>query len=235
MKKLLLIAIPVLLLAGAAAAGAWWVFLRDDAPGRASLDNLPVATTVAGSSGSSAPSTPNGTWAVQQGPDVFAGYRVQEQFAVDTVKRTAAGRSPAVTGSMVVAGNSVSAARFDVDMTKLNSGSDRRDGRMRTAGLQTDSFPTASFQLTKPIVLPSTPQLGVPFDVQALGDLTMHGVTRSVPVQLRARWDGSSIAVTGGTLVAMADFNIVPPSVGGFVSVDNGGVIELQLVLTPAP
>jgi polyisoprenoid-binding protein YceI len=235
MKKLLLIAIPVLLLAGAAAAGAWWVFLRDDAPARASLDNLPVPTTVAGAPGGDVPSTADGTWAVLQGPDVFVGYRVQEQFAVDTVKRTAAGRSPAVTGSLVVAGNVVSAARFDVDMTKLDSGSDRRDGRMRTAGLQTDAFPTASFQLTAPIVLPATPQLGVPVDVQAVGDLTLHGVTRSVPVQLKARWDGSSIAVTGNTLIAMADFGITPPSVGGFVSVDYGGVLELQLVLTPAP
>ena len=40
---------------------------------------------------------------MQQGDEVFAGYRVTEQFAGETIEKTAVGRSRAVTGTVVVA------------------------------------------------------------------------------------------------------------------------------------
>lgn len=237
MKLALKIAIPVLVVLALAGGAAWWFLLRDDAPAEASLDNIPSPTTTAtGQSGVGAvPATADGTWNVQQGDGVFVGYRVQEQFGGDTVKRTAAGRSPVVSGSFALQGDKVTGARFEVDMTKLQSDSSRRDARMRSSGLQTDTFPTASFALTQPVTLPSAPQLGQPIKVEVAGDLTLHGVTKAVTVQLEARWDGATVAVSGGTLIAMADFGITPPSVGGFVTVDDGGVLELQLLLSEAP
>ncbi len=66
----------------------------------------------------------------------------------------------------------------------------------------------------------------------ATGDLTLHGVTRSVQVPLQASWDGASaisIATPAGIPIQMADYGIEPPD-SGFVSVDDNGEIELQLV-----
>src|SRR5580765_5604175 len=132
MKKVLKIGIPVLVvLAGLAFAG-WYFLLRDTAPGKASLDDLSSepTTTASGGAGSSTsppPATPDGSWTVQPADDVFVGYRVQEQFVGQTVKKTAAGRSPSVTGGITIAGNQVVGGEFAVDMTKLASDQSRRD------------------------------------------------------------------------------------------------------------
>ena len=55
-----------------------------------------------------------------------------------------------------------------------------RDGQLGRQGVQTDQFPTATFVLTAPIDLGTIPAEGTPVDVTAVGDLTLHGVTKSV-------------------------------------------------------
>jgi polyisoprenoid-binding protein YceI len=233
MRKVLKIGVPVLLVLLAAGGVAFWYFvLRDTAPPEASLDNLDTPTTTAGAT-TSLPATPDGTWVVQPAEDVFVGYRAQEQFAGDTIQKTAAGRSPAVAGTIVVAANQVTSAEFQVDMTKLASDQARRDNLLRTDGLQTDAFPMAYFKLSAPIPLGAV-QIGTPIRMEAVGDLNLHGVTKPVTVQIEARWDGGSIAVVGSTPIAMADFGISPPQVAGFVSVDGNGVMEFQLRFVPA-
>jgi polyisoprenoid-binding protein YceI len=223
LRRILKIGIPVLVvLIALAGFGLWWFVLRDDAPPAASLVERPTATTVAGA-------TADGTWTVQPGPEVFAGYRVQELLAGETIKKTAAGRSPAVSGTITVGGTAITAARIDVDTTQLKSDRSQRDNRIRTQGLETDTFPSASFELSQPVQLGSVPAVGAPVKVQAVGNLTLHGVTRPATFDLDARWNGDTIDVAGSTPVTMADFQINPPSIGGFVSVDDNGTVELQL------
>jgi polyisoprenoid-binding protein YceI len=224
------IAIPVVVVLVALGFAGWWFFLRDDAPPEATLVARDAPeTTVAGSA-----TSPDGTWTVQQGDDVFAGYRVTEQFAGETITKTAVGRSPAVTGTLTVEGSTIPAATFEVDMTKLASDSSRRDSRIRSDGLQTNQFTTASFTLTQPLELAAAPALNTEVEVQAIGDLTLHGVTKPVTMALQARWNGDTIDVAGGTAIMMADYGINPPSVGGFVSVADEGRLEVQLTLVPA-
>ena len=223
LRTFLKIGIPVVVVVLALGGfGLWWFVLRDDAPPAASLVPRPTASTAPGA-------TADGTWAVQPGPDVFAGYRILELLAGETIKKTAAGRSPAVTGSLTVNGNTVSAARVDVDVTQLKSDASQRDNRIRTDGLETDTFRSASFELTAPIDLGAAPVAGAPISVQAPGNLTLHGVTRPATFALNARWNGDTIDVAGSTPVVLADYQISPPSVGGFVSVDDHGTVELQL------
>jgi len=88
--KIILAAAVVVLVVGG--AGFWYFVLRDDAPAKASLDAIDQggsSTTTGGK-----PVTLDGTWNVEQGEDVFVGYRVQELFAGDTIKKTAAGWLP---------------------------------------------------------------------------------------------------------------------------------------------
>jgi polyisoprenoid-binding protein YceI len=222
-RRALKIGIPVVVVVlGLAAFGLWWFVLRDDAPPAASLVPRPTASTVAGA-------TADGTWVVQQGPEVFAGYRILELLAGETIKKTAAGRSPAVTGNLTVAGATVTAAKIDVDVTQLKSDRSQRDNRIRTDGLQTDSFRTASFELTAPVDLGGAPAAGAEVSASATGNLTLHGVTRPATFALTARWNGDTIDVAGSTPVVLADYQINPPSIGGFVSVDDHGTVELQL------
>jgi len=223
LRTFLKIGIPVVVvLLALGGFGLWWFVLRDDAPPAASLVPRPTVSTTPGA-------TADGTWAVQQGAKVFAGYRILELLAGATIKKTAAGRSPAVTGSLTLHGSTVSAARIDVDVTQLKSDASQRDNRIRTNGLETDTFRTAAFELTAPIDLGAAPVAGTEISVQAPGNLTLHGVTRPATFALTARWNGDTIDVAGSTPVVLADYQISPPSIGGFVSVDDHGTVELQL------
>jgi polyisoprenoid-binding protein YceI len=223
LRTVLKIGVPVVVvLLALGGFGLWWFVLRDDAPPAASLVPRPTASTAAGASA-------DGTWVVQPGVDVFAGYRILELLAGETIKKTAAGRSPAVTGQLTVFGTTIPAARVDVDVTQLKSDKSQRDNRIRTDGLETDRFRTASFELTTPIDLGQAPAAGAEVSVSAVGNLTLHGVTRPATFALNARWNGDTIDVAGSTPVVMADYQISPPSIGGFVSVDDHGTVELQL------
>lgn len=223
--KIALAAVVVVILLGG--AGFYWFFLRDDAPERASLQTSSQAAEA------SDRSSADGTWKVEAGTDVFVGYRVSELFGGETIKVTAVGRTPGVEGTLTVSGSEVTAAEITADMTRLKSDKAPRDGQIKTRGIQTDDFPTATFTLTQPITLPGNPEKGKEVDVTATGELTLHGVTKTVEIPLKAVWNGGTITVAGGAKVAFSDFDIEPPT-NAIVSVDDNGEFELQLTFVPA-
>jgi polyisoprenoid-binding protein YceI len=168
----------------------------------------------------------DGTWTVTD--KSIAGYRVKEVlFGQDN---EAAGRTNAVTGDLTIAGTTVNSAKFTVDMTKLTSDSGERDGQFRGRIMRTSEFPTSTFELTQPIQLSSIPANLQEIPVTATGKLTLHGVTKDVTVDLKARLNGSNLEVNGTIPITFADYNISNPS-GGPAQVGNNGQIELLLVL----
>jgi polyisoprenoid-binding protein YceI len=161
----------------------------------------------------------------------FVGYRVKETLA--SIGATeAVGRTPDVTGSVTIEGTSITAAEFIADLTGLKSDDDRRDGQLRRQALETGQFPQASFTLTAPVDLGSVPAEGATVDVTVMGDLTLHGVTRSVQIPLQARLAGGVVTVAGSLPIAFADYSITPPSSMIVLSVEDKGILELQLQLT---
>jgi len=220
----------VLLAAGALGAFLVWYFvIDDDAPPEAELRERPAAeqTTTSGSGGGEA--SADGTWTVETGPEVFVGYRVQELFAGETLKKDAVGRTPVVTGTIMVAGSTVGSGSVTADLTRLASDQSRRDDAIRTRGLETNEFPKATFTITEPIDLGERPVVGKQYTVTARGDLTLHGVTRPVDVEVDARWNGDTIDVAGRAPIVLADYGIEPPDVLGRLEVDDRGVMEFQL------
>jgi polyisoprenoid-binding protein YceI len=178
----------------------------------------------------------DGTWTVD--PTIgsfsdfsgsFAGYRVQEVL-VGIGAATAVGRTPDVTGSVVITGTTVTEASFQVDLRTLRSDSSARDGQLRRQGLETDRFPTATFTLAEPIALGSLPAVGAIVRVDAVGDLTLHGTTKRVTFPLEARLEADgTITVTGSLQVDFADFGMTAPQSFRVLSVDPRATIELQL------
>lgn len=225
----ILLAVLVLLVVGGAAV--WWYFLRDTSSPKLTLkSDDPSATTTTG-----APVTLAGTWTVAPGAGdqkTTAGYRVQEKFAAGVAKVNATGRTSGVTGSVTVADKRVSAAHFDVDMTTLESDKAQRDNQIRTRGLETTKFTKATFVLTAPLQLPATITPGQLFTLNATGNLTLHGVTKPVTLPLKAKESGSAFIIQGELPIVMADYSIQPPSIGGFVSVDDHGSLEFLVDLT---
>jgi polyisoprenoid-binding protein YceI len=233
------------LLAALAVAGvaiAYVTFFTDDAPAPLALTDQPVPTTAAGPATTTAATVAAsstqlaGTWRVAQGST--AGYRVREKLAALPAKSDAVGRSPAVTGTVKVEGSgtalTASDANFEVDLTKLTSDESRRDNRIRTDGLQTNRFPKATFVSTKPIPLPAETASGQAVKATAEGDLTIHGVTKRVTIPLDVRVTDGKGELVGSLGFPMSDFNITPPSIGGFVTVDPDATLEFKLLLEKA-
>ena len=205
-------------------AGGGWLFLASrDAPPSARL------RPGAGAGGSG---RPDGRWVVAQGGDGFVGYRVRERLGSISAPNDVVGRSPAVSGTVTIAGGAVTGAEVTVDMTGLRTDVEPRDGRMRDEGLETTRFPTASFRLGRPVPLGDVSGARV-VELRLPGDLTLHGVTRPLEFPVTARWDGATIQVAGGTRIRRADFDLEVPSLAGY-RIEDTAVVELELTLVRA-
>jgi polyisoprenoid-binding protein YceI len=230
-KGPLLLLVVVILLGGAAGAVAFGgrsllpVFGTAATPKPVGLSDAPGrgAGAVAGN--------PDGRWTVQRGNATFVGFRVREKFGALPAPSDAVGRSPAVVGGMTIRNGQVTAALVTGDLRQLRSDKAKRDNVIRARGLQTNLYPAASFQLTRPINLVAARiTYGRVANLNATGTLTLHGVTRQVQLPLQGRWDGNTLQVVGRLPVNFAQFQIQPPSVAGFVTVQPLGWIELNLV-----
>jgi polyisoprenoid-binding protein YceI len=154
---------------------------------------------------------------------------VREKLAFLPAKNDAVGRTPDITGAAESTGSgddlTIATASFKIDVSTLTSDEDRRDQRIRTIGIESDRFPTATFELSEPIEL-STER------VSATGDLTLHGVTKRVTIPLQARVSGSTLDAVGSLTFPWGDFDMTAPSVAGFVSVEDEATLEFDLKLT---
>jgi len=194
----------------------------------------------AGTGGTSGASTTglDGTWKVD--PSVgsfsdfsgsFVGYRVQEELA-NVGAATAVGRTPDVTGSVTFAGTTVTAADFTANLTTLQSDKPQRDGQLQRQALETNTYPSATFKLTQPIDLGSVPADGQVVQATATGDLTIHGVTKSVQIPIQARLSGDVVTVTGSTTIVFADYGMSRPQSFMVLSIADHGIMEFQLQFT---
>ena len=249
------LAIGLLVVGGLGAYLAWDQLLRGDdvdpldfaspSPSVAASVSVSPDGSAAASAGASAdPSTvvPSGElgaedlagdWTVSEGTVV--GYRVRERLAFLQADSDAVGRTSAVTGSAVLTAKDatlrVTEATFEADVSQLESDEDRRDNRIRTTGLESDQFPTATFSLTAPVDVPAEALAGSPAPVTLTGDLTIHGVTKRVSIPAEARRDGDSIEVLGALTFPFSDFGMEPPNVAGFVAVEDDATLEFLVVL----
>ncbi len=255
---LTVIAIVVLGLAG---AGLWYLFFRPAGPAPVALGDSPTqapATSSAAPSATEAPASDagqtsdpsataaaagdgiTGTWTIDAGvgsfsdfSGTFVGYRVQETLA-SIGAQEAVGRTPDVTGTVTADGTSITAAEITADLTTLQSDDPRRDGQLSRQALETSQFPTATFKLTQPIDLGSVPAEGATFEATGTGDLTLHGETRSVQIPLQARLQDGVVTIVGSLPIQFAEFGIAPPQSMMVLSVEDNGILELQLQLTRA-
>ena len=182
----------------------------------------------------------DGTWQVDTSIGSFAdftnsfvGYRVQEQLA-SIGATTAVGRTPEVSGSLTIAGTTVTAVEITADLTALESDERNRDRQLQRQGIETGTFPTATFVLTSPIELGSIPADGTATEAVATGDLTLHGVTNRVEITLQAKLSGDTIIVAGSLPIAFADYDIAKPTSFNVLTIADNGIMEMQLFFTKA-
>lgn len=224
-RLLIAAAIAVLIVLGGI---AWSIGLFSSDPEAANVDDLATAVAESGDGEGVVIEALDGTWEVQQLEGVFVGYRIDE--ILSGVDFTAVGRTPDVTGSLTGEGSTVTAVSIEADLTTLESDSGARDGQLRTQALETNEFPTATFVATAPIELGSIPAEGEQVSADATGDLTIHGVTRSVTIPITASQQGGSILVAGSLEVLLTDYEIDTPSAPIVAGVSETATMEFSLV-----
>ena len=234
-KRLVIGAVAVFVIAAVVGGGygLWYVLIGPSSPAS-------VTAAFPAGAGVAAPATLDGSWnvnttlgSIDAGTSSFAGYRVQEQL-VGVGGHTAVGRTTKISGSMTLTGAVVTNVRMTADLSALKSDQDNRDNQLKRQAIETDVFPTATFKATQPIDLGNLPADGKIVSVNATGNFTLHGVTRSVTIVLQAARQGGIIAVAGSLPIVFADYSIQKPNSFSVLSVDDHGTMELHLLFTHA-
>lgn len=237
------------------AVGAFVVwFLRDDAPDAVSIDAAagqvtdqgatpetidPAGTDDDPATESDTPGDISGTWNVdtsigefsyEDSTGTFVGFRVAEELA-NIGSTEAVGRTPVVNGTLVIDGTTITEVSIEADMTAITTNERRRDDKVQSA-LDTGQFPTATFVLTEPIELDASALAGDVIAVDGTGELTIHGVTKTVTIPLEAQLIGDTIVVVGSLDIAFGDFGVSVPGAPVVLSAEDHGPLELQLFFT---
>jgi polyisoprenoid-binding protein YceI len=250
---LALVAVAAVALLGAVRLARWLVYQRRDALAEVSLaDAVTSASILAPASAAeqavtrAAASPGNGGEVAQPSTDAmkerdlagkwvvdprasFVGYRVDEELR-GIGATTAVGRTSAVEGTLEFDGTAITSVAAVCDLRQMQSDDARRHGQLRTHALETDRFPEATFMLVEPIVIEGDPASGRPISAQAVGDLTLHGVTRRVSLAVEGQLVEGAVVVVGSAVIALADYDIDQPSTLNVLSVSEVATIEMQLV-----
>lgn len=134
-------------------------------------------------------------------------------------------------GSLTLEGTTITETSFTADLSAIVTNASRRDSAVQTA-LDTGTFPIATFTLTEPIDLGTVPEDGVPVSVAAVGTLEIKGVSQPVEIPLETQLVGELIVVVGAVDFTFADWGVQMPTSPGVVSVEDHGILEMQLFLT---
>lgn len=230
----------IVVLAGAAGIYGFATLFLHPAPPAVSLDpgsSQPAASigTLPSGAAETLSGGFDGTWAVDRSIGSFSdfssswvGYRVDETLAGNRAN-TAVGRTPDVTGTLGLSGTQITSVEITANLQTLHSDDNRRDGQLGRQGIETDQFPKATFKLTTPIELGFTPADGQTITATATGELTLHGVTKTVEVPIQAEVSGNVVTVAGSIEIQFADYGITPPSSFVVLSVEDHGTVEFQL------
>ena len=128
-----------------------------------------------------------------------------------------------------MSGTQITAVEITADLTALKSDDNRRDGQLQRQALETAQFPQATFKLTSPIQLSAAPADGQTITASATGELTLHGVTKTVQVPIEARLSGDVVTVVGSLEIKFADYSVDQPTSFAVLSIEDHGTMEFQL------
>jgi len=228
------LAVVALVVLGGGAVGYVYFFsgLRTSPP---ALSFASPSPTTSASPTSTSTSGFAGVWQVASGS--LAGYRVKELFVGQTSTHDAVARTNSVTGQLTItqSGSSfqLSGGTVTVQLSGLASVDSvagynvtNRD-RIVQQSLDVNQFPSAVLKL-QPVAIPSGADSGQTVTFPVTGDLTIHGVTRTVTATVQLRVVNGTPQVVATIQTNMTDFGVQPPTIG-FTTVQSAVTIEAQL------
>lgn len=194
---------------------------------------IPTPTPTPTSLSSPTPS-PTGIVRLEIAPGTEARYRVKEQLARLNFPSDAVGTTQQVTGAIILRADTLAfqeGSRITVDLRTLKSDQSRRDSYIRDNTLETHQYPYAEFVPREVRGLSgSLPTQGQVL-FQIIGDMTVHGVTRSIAWDVTATFGEKEIVGQAKTSFRFEDFNMTIPRVMAVLSVEDNIRLEMDFRL----
>jgi polyisoprenoid-binding protein YceI len=259
LPRLLIGAIATVIIVAVIAGGGWWFFIRDDAKLATSAPAIPsdlvkTPTTAAGASASAGtpgaaaltaqaagvPTIDVGAAATSGGQTYTilsdrseAAFFADEKLASLPLPSTAKGTTT-ITGTFRLTSDGTALdtsqpSTFSVDLTGLKSDKSMRDRRVQST-LQTSTYPTATFTAEGVTGFDPSIAAGQEQTLNLQGTLDLHGVKKEITWVVKARKLSGVITALATVTFPFEDFNLSPPNIGGFVSVQDHITLQVQIV-----
>ncbi len=203
------------------------------APGGASgaaASALPASGPTGTSSGSAAAAGApvTGTFVIDDSLST-ASYTAHETFLGTNSPFTPVGTTSAISGDIILKNGLVQASTVTVDLRTLSTGNSMRDHHIQSQPLQTATYPDAVFAAdasppSGPIV-----RQGAAVNVPVAGTMTIHGTGKPLTFSTDIRVAGGTLTLTGAASFDFSYFGLQPPDIPGFVAVQEGLALALQI------
>jgi polyisoprenoid-binding protein YceI len=192
----------------------------------------PTATASATTAATTAPQANAITWTVDAASK--ANVRVREQLVRLPAPNDAIITITGAQGTFTMNpdGTFASGSKISVDMTTITTDDRQRTDSIRRDPLEVTRFPTSELVPTKTSGLTLPLARSGDFTFQLTGDLTLHGVTKTVTFDVKAtRSDGKLTATaTANPSWKFGDFGMQPPTSFSVLSIVDEIRMEFELV-----
>ena len=175
-----------------------------------------------------------GTWVLSERGESFVGYRIGEVLA-NVGTATAVGRTGDITATLEFDGETITAVEIMADLRTLKSDQGFRDGALKDRGIESNTYPFATFVLTEAIAIDIIPVGENPVSLSVAGTLELHGVTNDVQIELAGQYVDGLVVVSGSTEIVLLDYGIEAPVGFRVLSIEESGQMEFQIVFERSP
>ena len=175
-----------------------------------------------------------GTWVLSERGESFVGYRIGEVLA-NVGTATAVGRTGEITATLEFDGEVITAVEIVADLRTLKSDQGFRDGALKDRGIESNTYPFATFVLTEAIPIDIIPSGENAVSVSVAGTLELHGVTNDVQIELAGQYVDGLVVVSGSTEIVLLDYGIEAPVGFRVLSIEESGQMEFQIVFERSP
>src|SRR5256714_2141268 len=163
-----------------------------------------------------------------------ARYRVREQLMGHDFPNDAVGETKSLTGAIAfdASGKVIrDESKFTLDAGSFVSDQNRRDGYVRNRLLESEDYPTIPFVPTEIRgVKPPIPKSGTA-QIQMLGDLTVHGVTRPTTWTGTIQFNSAGVTGNASTVFTFENIQLEQPRVPVLLSVADSIKLEIDFNL----
>lgn len=164
-------------------------------------------------------------------------YQVQEQFLNRDLPNLAIGKTTSIEGEFQFSLDGKptgQVTKMTVDLRTLASDEGRRDRRLRTQWLESDTYPLAEFVSTGVEGVPDSYTEGQEITFKLTGDMTIREITKPVTFDVRGTLVGDTVTGTATTLLYMKDFGFDPPDIAGMLTVEDGVTVTVNFTAKEA-